>query len=358
MSELTINIKIKRILLIVFLVVISFVCFTIMNNKYDRLARYEYADETNRDIIEENLTDEEIDFLIQQKITPDQFLTYIYVEGFNVKNTLYYEACNEIQPIDLESIVDFCNTYRDLMTYKEFVDYITYYDYTLLLEFFNGAYTYVQDVTLISNPTQYYYEIEEDETLYKYEPMDLVEITNAIMPSVSSIEGESVKVHADMVEQLTLMLAAMEEEFQQTAGGLIATLGYVSYENQITLYESALVTYGADEFLRYEDHPGQNPRQYGYMLTFTIAGLEEEDILENEQVIWLSQHVQEYGFIIAYTDKESIDSNKEGQPLTICFINEIVDPVTIDIEDNVEDEETLEEDGNSDLNSDEVEGNE
>ncbi len=342
MKELSTNIKIQRILLIIILIAISFVCFSIMNNKYDRLARYEYADPTNSDIIEERLTDAEIDFLIQQKIKPDQFLPYIDIEGFNVKNTLYYEACNDLQPTTLESIVSFSNQYRETIDYLDFVNYITYYTYNQLEEFYNGAYTYVENVSLINDPTKHVYDIAGNKTLYKYTPANLVEITNLIMPSASSIPNEKIMVHVDVIEPLSNMLAAMEQEFEHTAGGLIATTGYISYASQIPLYEAALVSFGADGFNKYEDYPGQNPAQYGYMIEFTIAGLDPTTISENEQVLWLKRNACAYGFELPYSSENTINNDKVEQPLTILYTGIIEEPKAEDVQDTDSEEDNSE----------------
>ncbi len=320
MKEISLKIKIQRIVLVVILMAISFLCFDIMNQKYDRLARYEYVNDENRIVIEENLDDSEIDFLIQQKVKPEQFLPYIHIEGFDVKNTLYYDACQTYRPTDLQYIVDFSNRYREVIKYADFIDYIINYDYVTIAEFYNNAYTYVSNAVLIPTPNTLRDVIKEDETLYKYVPTDLVALTNDVVPSVSNETNQAILVKQDLIEPLTLLLDDMEEHFKQTDGGLIATQGYVSYDAQIKIYEQKLIEYGVDSFQRYDDFPGQSINQLGYTITFTIAGIEEDTILENEQVKWLAENAEKYGFTLPYGEKTGDDKNKEVKPLTLTYV--------------------------------------
>ncbi len=298
------------------LIIFSVVCFNSMDTKYDRLARYEFADETNRDIILESFNDAEIDYLIQRKIKPEQFLPFIGVEGFDIHQLHYYETCLQVRSADLPFIVSFVNKYTEYWEVYDLSTILVHYDYTMLEEFFNGAYTYVAQAQLVEDPTSEQ-SIAENETLYKYVPQVLSELNNAMIPNSSSIEGSTVRVREEMIEPLMQLSAAMQEEFELVAGGLIAISGYVSYEQQITLYEQALVKYGADHFAEYESYPGQSKNQLGNTISFTIAQKSLEEIYNSEQYVYLQEHAEKYGFEIVYSMEEAIEKEK---PITLVYV--------------------------------------
>ena len=60
--------KLKRVTLIVVLIIYSLVCFQMMNTKYDPLARYQYTTVENRDIIVDNMSQDEIELNIDEKL--------------------------------------------------------------------------------------------------------------------------------------------------------------------------------------------------------------------------------------------------------------------------------------------------
>ena len=92
---------------------------------------------------------------------------------------------------------------------------------------------------------------------------------------------------------------------------MIVTAAYVSYEDQQPLYEAALLHYGQDTFMKYEDYPGYSEHQLGYTVTFTVAredgkvpDLEAQG--KEEQAKWLAENAYKYGFIVRYPkDKEA-----------------------------------------------------
>lgn len=320
--------KLKRTLFVVSLLLFSLACFQYMSTKYDPLARYKYTTPENRDIILEYINNpEDIDYLIQQKIKPEEFMDYIRLEGFDVKNTLYYNVCRNTRETDLNYIINFVNTYKKKFKYADLELLLKNYTYTQLEEFYNGAYTYIDGAKLIVDPSDISTSIDEKETLYKYIPTNLYYVDNSIVPCVSPLHHNQIPMKQEVVEPLKKMLAALEESNKQSFGGLILTKGYVSYDEQIMLYEQALLKYGYDHFSYYEDYPGQSEHQLGYTLVFTIASIEEDKIQESEQVKWLEEHATEYGFVLRYPKDAESKSGKYYQPLTLRYVGEdIVSP--------------------------------
>lgn len=79
------NIKVKRGLLLTSVLVITIVCYLIMNRNYDPLSRYPYdIDNNTRETILNNLNELEIKYIIDYSIEPSDFMFYINEPNFNV----------------------------------------------------------------------------------------------------------------------------------------------------------------------------------------------------------------------------------------------------------------------------------
>lgn len=317
--------KTKRIVFIIVLTIIFVLCFQSMNTRYNPLARYSYNDQLSseeKELIIQHMNNEDIDYMIQAKLKPEQYLKYIEIEGFSVKNTLYYEKCEEIQKADIEYIIHFVNTYKKKLSYKTLDRLISSYSYATLEEFFNGAYPYDKEAILIKDPQNIHTMIQNGQTVYKYVPKNLVNIDRSIVPIASLTNHENLQIQEEVIEPLKALCNALSLEMKETSGGLILTSAYVSYEDQIHLYEEALLKYGIDNVHYYEDKPGQSEHQLGYTLRFHIASLSEEEIIESEQVKWLNEHAREYGFIIRYPKEAEAKTGKFYQPLTLRYVGD------------------------------------
>lgn len=74
----------KRIITIVCIVILFIACFSVINIKYDRLARYPYGTDAQRARIEKELTDKEIEYIVEYCIEPDYFFAYLDCYRFNI----------------------------------------------------------------------------------------------------------------------------------------------------------------------------------------------------------------------------------------------------------------------------------
>ena len=117
----------KRMSFIAVLLVLFAVCFYWMNQSYDPLARYPYADDADREILLEYLDQEDINYLITQQIKPEEIMPFIAVEGFDIANTRWYSTALQAQEDDVAYIVNFINEYRSRMTYSTLEDILTHY---------------------------------------------------------------------------------------------------------------------------------------------------------------------------------------------------------------------------------------
>lgn len=313
--------KIKRMILIAVLMTFSAACIYLMNDSYDRLARYQYEiSDEQREIMEAHLSDDDINYIIQQKIKPKQFMDFILLDGFTVRNTLYYEVCRVVRPTDLQYIIHFVNENKEHFKFADLEDLITNYDYSVLSAFYNDEYTYVKDATLIVQPNAMNTQIKNKETIYKYVPDNLTMVDNSIIPTASVLGNEYVEVKNELVEPLQQLCKDIGATNNKTCGGLILKSGYISYEDQISQYEQAIIKYGVDNFNKYEDYPGQSEKQLGYSVVFTVSEIEEAKMAESDQAKWLLENANKYGFIVRYPAEQETKTGKKYQPFTLRYV--------------------------------------
>ncbi len=333
--------KIKRISFIVSLLVLFGVCFTIMNRHYDELARYPYVTNENREIILKYLSNDDINYMISQQLKPEQFLPFIETKNFTIRNTLWYTRAKELQDADHETIVSFINDFRNQLDYAKLETLLQAYSYETLRTFYEEDNPYLNHASIVMDPSSLLALIDESESLYRYVPKGLVAIDD--LPHVSMLEGKSeIQVQEELVEPLRQMCADISSVNDKTCGNMILVAGYISYEDQLPLYESMMLKYGKDDFRSYWDYPGQNEYQLGYTVRFQPAGrevtriddhaLNNEDsdaskgeVSEEEQLAaWLAENAHLYGFVLRYPkDKEKI-TGKEYQPFTLRYVTKDV----------------------------------
>lgn len=333
--------KIKRSLFVIALIALFMGCYMIMNRHFDELARYPYTlSEQQRDKVLSHLNTEEINYLVSQKIKPEQFLPFIDINGFELNNTLWYNTAYQIQKPakkdkdkeNKEYIVSFINRYHDQMEYGNLQDLLSNYSYNVLTRFFDEGDAYVTDAQLISTPAEKYTLIKDKKTLYTYEPKDLVSVNN--LPHASMVKNANdIIVKKEVVKPLEQLCEAAKEINQKTCGDMRLVAGYISYEDQITLYEKAKTLYGKDVAL-YWDAPGQSEYQLGYSVQLLPNELKPDIEIskeekskektptesEREQEIWLKDNAYKYGFIIRYPKQKEDVTGMKYQPYTLRYV--------------------------------------
>lgn len=323
--------KTKRLFFITSLIILFLVCYTIMNKHYDELARYSYATEENREIILKYLNTEDINFLSAQQIKPEEFLPFIAEEGFTIYNALWYHRAKGVQEAEPAKIVKFINDFRSRMNYGDLETLLTNYSYDTLREYYSKGDRFVKDASLITNPSAKHLLLSSNQTLYTYEPKDLELLID--VPSIQPIADKSksgVYIKKEVVEPLQRMCKAAQEINDKTCGDLIVNAGYISYDDQVEIYEKALLKYGHDSFLKYEDYPGRSEFQLGYTIRFVPAGSSDEDIddqgkyIDTEQSQWLANNAYKFGFILRYPKGKENITGKQYQPYTLRYVGEKV----------------------------------
>lgn len=370
--------KLKRTVFVVGLCILFLVCYTQMASKIDPFARYSYITEENEEIIRKYITDpDDIDYIISLKIQPDKFMEFIELQDFKVKNILYYQACKLYRPIDNNEIIKFVNEYRGSYSVATFELVIKNYTYETIKNYFDNGYAYFEDADLVEDPSKLSTILDEDDVLMDYTPSDLVTVEPTLIQVSPSIEGnDSIQLRSDAYSGLKEMMEAYAHDDYDLYKTLSLTGGFVSYEDQIKVYDAASKKYDNDlaaanaanaqnvegeiqdqpenaegententenkdnkeeekeeqteeekEAVKAEaldkivDLPGRSEQQLGFTITLKINDLSDVTAIEkSEQYKWLSENAHKYGYIFRYPkDKESV-TGKTYQVLTLRYV--------------------------------------
>lgn len=319
---------IARIILILLCLCIGVGCYVYMNQSYDPLARYEYADDSNRDIILEYLDNNDINYLINQHLKPEDFMDFIQEDGFELKNTLYYKEAKEIQDTDNGYIIHFVNRFRKYFSLDSLKDLLTYYSYLDLTTFYETELSVHTKLSLVSNPTVSTLVLSNERTVYKYTPSNLVEFNGYMVQSC-------------MVEDLQNLLDSYRSVMNDL-DNMDVTGGYLSYEDLLQAYVSA--SENSEYVDRYMLNAGMNEQQLGY--TITLSGndewiqllLAQENVNEDfdytilneslteemkQRIEWLEENAYRYGFVIRYPANGYKETAHWYLPFTLRYVGKV-----------------------------------
>ena len=284
--------KKQRALFVGFVTVFFIVCYVLMGQNYDALARYAYATEENHDEILDVVSKADIQLLIDYDIRPEEFLPFVHVANFNLRNSkAYYEASlvkNDIK----EKIVSSVNRILEYMSLETMLLYLDDYSFNEIIDWIDNKDIYNKNSIFIYHPTNNDTVLTDVYTVGRYVPKDL-EIVTSMSTLIS--KGQ-IQLSKETNEALGKMCSLMQDEFSETCGGLIATKGFVSYEEQIDLYDEYLLKYGPSQ--TYFMYPGHNECQLGNTLEVTIKS--DSSFVESEQYEWLLENAADFGFILRY----------------------------------------------------------
>ncbi len=289
------TVKFGRIILVMTLAVFFVVCYYFQPKTNDPLAHYAYADNHNRKAIIDNLSSEEIDYIVDNDIKPEEFMSFMVYDNFVMQNTKeYYKLSQSIsQPANL--IVDYVNLAKEKDPYDTYAAYATKYTLTDLIQWYQEGDKYAEGSTLVTNPDSLDLTLDNTHTLYRYEPSDLEEVT-ALTTTIST----TITLRKEANEALGQMCALAKEELGGDCGGLIGVSGYKSYDTQVTQYDQKLLIYGPTKVYRYILFPGHNEEQTGLTIELSSSSLVNEVFSKSTQYQWLKDNAYKFGFILRY----------------------------------------------------------
>lgn len=330
----------KRLSFIAGMLAVFAVCFYWMNQSYDPLARYPYADEADREILLKYLDQEDINYLISQQIRPEEIMPFIEQENFEIANTRWYALAMKTQEDDAAYIINFINEYKSRLDYSTLETVLTHYSYNDLIRYFESSDDYDEDSQLISDPSYAYLVLQDHQTVFNYEPASLTLLQHVPVVSTSG-QSKGFYLCENAVEALSRLLSDATEINGKEGGGLRVAQAYTSFEAQVSRYETAQEDYG-DAVSWYSDVPGESEFQLGYTVRFELDDEWEKNVeekrsgerfdyadaesaltdLQRQQISWLRENAYRYGFVIRYEEGKEHLTGKTWQPFTLRYVGE------------------------------------
>lgn len=301
-----------RLLLVFGITLIFIVCFSFMNYRYDSLSRYPYQDEEARAIIKEKLNKEEIEYIIEYSIAPYLFMDYINEDGFNIYRIKEYNDLNRtlwMYPKDLiVKMVEETYMYVDGNTLGQLM--LTY-QYNDLLFWFKNKDKYNENSILVSDAYNLLAYVDDTYTVSTRVPHNLIEIDDFIP------HDEGLYIDSRIDQPLKALCNSIEEELGSKCGGLKIEEAYVSYDNQVQLFNSVEIS-DFNEKIKNVDIPGHSEHQLGLAVDF--YSINNENFTDTKEYEWLLNNAYRYGFIQTYSESKSFIYNKKVMPNHFRFV--------------------------------------
>ena len=285
----------KRLAFTIILLGITIGCIGFMNLHFDRLSRYPYQDEADRALIDQYLSDSEIEYIIEYSIAPAQFVQYLGCNGFNIYHIAEYNQLNSYLGYGTScEMVSRVELTRDKVDVPTLAALMNVYPLDVVDFWFTYGDIYNPNAILVDDPKSLTAMVDTTYTVSQYRPSDLVFLGETIP------HDGNIQVSRRMVEPLQSMCDALTDHFGTECGGLVISDGYIDYQSQVDLYTTAQGEYG-DQANVYCDYPGHGEHQLG--LAIDIAMKDGSDLLESEVYSWLNQYSDVFGFYFTYDGK-------------------------------------------------------
>ena len=289
------TVKFFRMILVMTLTIFFVVCYYFQPKTNDPLAHYAYADNHNRKAIIDNLSTQEIDYIVDNDIKPDEFMSFMTDDNFIIQNTKDYYKLSQSISQSPNLIVDYVNLAKPKDAYDTYANYATKYALTDLIQWYQEGDKYAEGSVLVSDPDSLDLTLDGTHTIYRYEPSDLEEVT-ALTTTIAS----TIKLRKEANQALGKMCTLAKDELGGECGGLIGVSGYKSYDTQVTEYDQKLLIYGPTKVYRYILFPGHNEEQTGLTIELSSSSLVNEVFAKSTQYQWLKDNAYKFGFILRY----------------------------------------------------------
>lgn len=310
--------KLKRAIFVSGVVLLCFVCLSVMNVHYDRLSRYPYQDQESRKLIDKYLDDSEIEYIIEYSIAPSTFIKWIKAPNFNIYHAAEYafldESFSYLSYLPSE-IVNMVEQTRELITVEDLALLMEHYTFGEVKLWLDNGDPYYSHSQLVLDPSALDTVVDDDHTIATHRPFTLRE-PNGIPVLKTDETGKDIYIQVDqrLIEPLqNLCLAAQDEVSSRECGGLILTSGFVSYDEQQRIFKDAKQEYGSSVIL-YADYPGHSEHQLGLAVDFALTGKTAADFSTTRQSEWLQENAWRFGFIQTYTEDKVTVTNKLARP--------------------------------------------
>jgi len=220
--------KIKRIALILIVIIIFGVCYSVMNYHYDRLSRYPYSNDDDRELILKYLNDDEINYIIEYSLEPSFFINYITYNDFSIYHADKYNKLKSLFPdLSNQEVVFYTELFNsEGIDFDTGCIYLKNYSKDELRFWFEHKDLYIPGSYLIEYPDSDSINITKDTTISTHNPLGLEDY------------NDSIKLKPIANRQLDIMCKFINNEYDRSDCGRIKVInGYVSYEDQKAIYD-------------------------------------------------------------------------------------------------------------------------
>lgn len=306
-----------RGILLLVLVFVFLLSFLQMNARFDPLARYQYADEVNRELVYEYLDQDSIEYMIVHQLQPQRFEKYLAVEEFTIQNLDYYEQASKYTT-DLRTVVRFMNQHLSWIQQESaWEERVKVYGFNSLSMFLQEGVDGIKDARLVAQPTKPLLVLHEKDSLFDYKPINLVEVIS--IPTLDLFgENKGIYVVESLIEPLYNLCLAIEMEF--TCNDLVLVRGYLSVEDQRQMYQEAVLMYGIDAVSKHVAMPTQSEFQLGTSIEFYVSKIDKSEFASSPQALWLAENAHKYGFVIRYPKGKEKETKHSAHPLILRYV--------------------------------------
>lgn len=278
--------ELRRRHVIYYAIILSVISIIVVSRSYDKFSRNTSIDINNRHLIDNNLSDDEIAYLLQENIDVNLFLNYIRYDNFSLYNYKYYNYVAQVEP-DLSNvqIIEKGNKLVELEfplnnLYNILKDGSITIDQVIMLASTQSI--YFNESKTMYNPTSLLVVLDEKYYVHNFQPNDLTQIDQSITNGKKMfLREEANKNLVAMCEKVTLITS-------DNCGGLVVKRSYVSYDTAFKKESLNLI-------------PGHNEFQLGNTIVFN----DELNFSNNPTSIWIYDNAHNFGFVLRYP------SNKE-----------------------------------------------
>lgn len=337
----------KRYQFLIITAIFFIIVFIGINFKYDRFYRIQGMNNDNRVLIETYLDELEQEYLIQNNISIDRFIDYIFFPEFLIYNLDYYELVeNQHYFTSLNDIIVHTNRVVDKLqndspwSVREYLlklmqfDVLIEYEYSEVfnLQFIEiyselkpyfeldnndlvsstndlisnlhllGFTNYDSQKTTLTQLFEYYnftqvndlllYSVDKGEVSFVENPTDLTIIVDENHYISSYVPND-----LELIEKLPRLeyFTYLKKEVYEALINL-----FNSFQNEGT-NESLMVVNGYESFDSLElEQAGKSETQLGSIISLKIEGISIEEFSSTQFKKWADAHAHEYGFILRY----------------------------------------------------------
>ena len=295
----------NRAITVTVIILIFLAAYFRMNTRFDRLSRYPYEDKHARELIDEYLDDDAVNYIIEYAIEPSYFIDLIDAPGFNIYHVEYYRALErDINYLSKKEIVAFA---EDTLTFENgqerTLSLLSAYSAQEIQHWFHIGDPYYLNAELVKTPDSLAVILNDKETIGSRIPLGLVDISEAGFE-------EGMQIRTDMVNDLTHMCSLLSDRYGGFCGGMNIENAYMSYSDIEKAYNVGETSVP----------PGHNEHQTGLAIdvSFNDIGAEPET-----KIAWLLENIEANGFIrrvyanepyihLRYCSRAYVDQVKKG----------------------------------------------